>query len=49
MNRLELFLVFLLIYQGYTANLMIGDKGKPDHFLLLLDVPLKVFWLEGKM
>jgi hypothetical protein len=42
-------LVFLLIYWGYTANLMIGDKGKPDHFLLLLDVPLKVFWPEGKM
>jgi hypothetical protein len=42
-------LVFLPIYQGYTANLTIGDKGKPDHFPLLLDVPLKVFWLEGKM
>jgi hypothetical protein len=42
-------LVFLLIYRGYMANLMIGDKGEPDHFPLLLDVPLKVFWLEGKM
>jgi hypothetical protein len=40
---------FLLIYWGYMANLMIGDKGEPDHFPLLLDVPLKVFWLEGKM
>jgi hypothetical protein len=29
--------------------LTIGDKGEPDHFPLLLDVPLKVFWLEGKM
>jgi hypothetical protein len=28
---------------------MIGDKGEPNHFLLLLDVPLKVFWPEGKM
>jgi hypothetical protein len=42
-------LVFLLIYQGYTADLTIGDKGEPDHFPLLLDVPLKVFWPEGKM
>jgi hypothetical protein len=42
-------LVFLLIYWGYTANLTIGDKGKPDHFPLLIDVPLKVFWPEGKM
>jgi hypothetical protein len=42
-------LVFLPIYQGYTANLTMGDKGKPNHFPLLLDVPLKVFWLEGKM
>jgi hypothetical protein len=42
-------LMFLPIYQGYTANLTIGDKGEPNHFLLLLDVPLKVFWLEGKM
>jgi hypothetical protein len=42
-------LVFLPIYWGYTANLTIGDKGEPNHFLLLLDVPLKVFWLEGKM
>jgi hypothetical protein len=42
-------LVFLLIYRGYTADLMIGDKGEPDHFPLLLDVPLKVFWPEGKM
>jgi hypothetical protein len=42
-------LVFLLIYWGYTANLMIGDKGEPNHFPLLLDVPLKVFWPEGKM
>jgi hypothetical protein len=42
-------LVFLLIYWGYTADLTIGDKGEPDHFPLLLDVPLKVFWLEGKM
>jgi hypothetical protein len=24
-------------------------KGKPNHFPVLLDVPLKVFWLEGKM
>jgi hypothetical protein len=32
-------LVFLLIYWGYTANLTIGDKGEPDHFPLLLDVP----------
>jgi hypothetical protein len=42
-------LVFLPIYQGYMANLTIGDKGEPNHFLLLLDVPLKVFWPEGKM
>jgi hypothetical protein len=42
-------LVFLPIYWGYTADLTIGDKGEPDHFLLLLDVPLKVFWPEGKM
>jgi hypothetical protein len=42
-------LMFLLIYWGYTANLTIGDKGKPNHFLLPLDVPLKVFWPEGKM
>jgi hypothetical protein len=42
-------LVFLPIYRGYTADLTIGDKGKPDHFPLLLDVPLKVFWPEGKM
>jgi hypothetical protein len=42
-------LVFLPIYWGYTADLTIGDKGKPDHFLLLLDIPLKVFWQEGKM
>jgi hypothetical protein len=31
-------LVFLPIYQG-----------EPNHFPLLLDVPLKGFWLEGKM
>jgi hypothetical protein len=42
-------LMFLLIYQGYMANLIIGDKGKPNHFPLLLGVPLKVFWLEEKM
>jgi hypothetical protein len=42
-------LVFLPIYRGYTADLTIGDKGEPDHFPLLLDVPLKVFWPEGKM
>jgi hypothetical protein len=42
-------LVFLLIYRGYTASLTIGDKGEPNNFPLLLDVPLKVFWLEGKM
>jgi hypothetical protein len=42
-------LVFLPIYRGYTANLTIGDKGEPNHFLLLLDVPLKVFCPEGKM
>jgi hypothetical protein len=42
-------LVFLPIYWGYTADLTIGDKGEPNHFPLLLDVPLKVFWLEGKM
>jgi hypothetical protein len=42
-------LVFLPIYWGYTADLTIGDKGEPDHFPLLLDVPLKVFWPEGKM
>jgi hypothetical protein len=42
-------LVFLLIYWGYTADFTIGDKGEPNHFLLLLDVPLKVFWPEGKM
>jgi hypothetical protein len=41
--------MFLLIYQGYMANLTLGDKGEPNHFLLLLDVPLKVFWPEGKM
>jgi hypothetical protein len=39
----------LLIYQGYMANLRIGDKGEPNHFPLLLDVPLKAFWPEGKM
>jgi hypothetical protein len=49
LRGLILNLVFLLIYWGYTANLTIGDKGEPNHFLLLLDVPLKVFWLEGKM
>jgi hypothetical protein len=42
-------LVFLLIHRGYTADLTIGDKGAPNHFPLLLDVPLKVFWPEGKM
>jgi hypothetical protein len=42
-------LVFLPIYWGYMANLTIGDKGEPNHFPLLLDVPLKVFWPEGKM
>jgi hypothetical protein len=42
-------LVFLRIYQGYMANLTIGDKGEPNHFPLLLDVPLKVFWPEGKI
>jgi hypothetical protein len=42
-------LMFLLIYWGYMANLTIDDKGEPNHFLLLLDVPLKVFWPEGKM
>jgi hypothetical protein len=36
-------LVFLPIYWGYMDNLTIGDKGVPNHFLLLLDVPLKVF------
>jgi hypothetical protein len=25
-------LVFLLIYQGYTANLIIGDKGELNHY-----------------
>jgi hypothetical protein len=42
-------LVFLPIYWGYMVNLTIGNKGKPDHFLLLLDVPLEVFWPEGNM
>jgi hypothetical protein len=42
-------LMFLPIYRGYTADLTIGDKGEPNHFPLLLDVPLKVFWPEGKM
>jgi hypothetical protein len=42
-------LMFFPIYWGYMANLTIGDKGEPNHFWLLLDVPLKVFWLEGKM
>jgi hypothetical protein len=42
-------IVFLQIKQGYTANFTIGDKGEPNHFPLLLDVPLEVFWLEGKM
>lgn len=28
---------------------MVGGKGEPDHFPLLLDIPLKVVWLEGKM
>jgi hypothetical protein len=42
-------LMFLPIYQGYTADLTIGDKDMPDHFPLLLDVPLKVFWPEEKM
>lgn len=37
------------MYRGYTADLAIGDKGEPDHFLLLLDIPFKVFWPEGKM
>jgi hypothetical protein len=32
-------LVFFPIYWGYMANLTIGDKGKPNHFWLLLDVP----------
>jgi hypothetical protein len=41
--------MFLPIYWGYTANLTIGDKGEPNHFPLLLDVPLKVFWPGGKM
>jgi hypothetical protein len=41
--------VVLPIYRGYTADLTIGDKGKPNHFPLLIDVPLKVFWPEGKM
>jgi hypothetical protein len=36
-------LVFLPIYWGYTAYLTIGDKGEPNHFPLLLDVPLKFF------
>jgi hypothetical protein len=49
LHGLILNLVFLPIYRGYTADLTIGDKGKPDHFPLLLDVPLKVFWPEGKM
>jgi hypothetical protein len=49
LHGLILDLIFLPIYQGYTANLTIGDKGEPNHFPLLLDVPLKVFWLEGKM
>jgi hypothetical protein len=49
LHGLILNLVFLLIYLGYTDNLTIGDKGEPDHFLLLLDVPLKVFWPAGKM
>jgi hypothetical protein len=41
--------MFLPFYRGYMADLTIGDKGKPDHFPLLLDVPLKLFWPEGKM
>jgi hypothetical protein len=41
--------VFLPIYWGYTANLIMGDKGEPNHFPLLLDVPLKVFRPEGKI
>jgi hypothetical protein len=49
LHGLILNLVFLPIYRGYTADLMIGDKGEPNHFPLLLDVPLKVFWPEGKM
>jgi hypothetical protein len=49
LHGLILNLMFLPIYWGYTANLMIGDKGEPNHFPLLLDVPLKVFWPEGKM
>jgi hypothetical protein len=49
LHGLILNLVFLQIYWGYTANLTIGDKGEPNHFPLLLDVPLKVFWPEGKM
>jgi hypothetical protein len=49
LHGLILDLVFLLIYWGYLANLTIGDKGEPNHFPLLLDVPLKVFWPEGKM
>jgi hypothetical protein len=49
LRGLILDLVFLPIYQGYMVNLTIGDKGKPNHFPLLLDVPLKVFWPEGKM
>jgi hypothetical protein len=42
-------LMFLLIYSGYTADLTIVDKGKPNHFSLLLVIPLKVFWPEGTM
>jgi hypothetical protein len=39
LHGLILNLMFLLIYQGYTAKLTIGDKGEPNHFPLLLDVP----------
>jgi hypothetical protein len=34
---------------GLHSHLTIGGKGESNHFPLLLDVPLKAFWLEGKM
>jgi hypothetical protein len=41
-------LVFVPIYRAYTGSPTLGDKGEPDHLPLLLDIPLKVFWLAGK-
>lgn len=42
-------LVFVPAFRGYTADLTLGEKGEPDHFPLLLDIPLRVEFPEGKM